>query len=38
LFRKMQIQTRINEIVSMLDRMEGHATGATREKAREPAI
>jgi hypothetical protein len=38
LFRKMQIQARINEIVSMLDRMEGYATGATREKAREPAI
>jgi hypothetical protein len=34
-FRKLEIQARISEIVAMLDRMEGHATGATREKARE---
>jgi hypothetical protein len=39
-YRKLEIPARIKEIVSMLDRMEGHAAGGTREQARElqPAI
>jgi hypothetical protein len=34
-FRKFDIQARIKEVVAMLDRMEGHAAGGTREQARE---
>ena len=37
LFRKMQMPERLREILAMLERMEGYATGATREQARESA-
>lgn len=37
-FRRLEIRSRIKDVLEMMDRMEGHAVGGTRQQARESDI
>jgi hypothetical protein len=37
-YGRLQMRERLKEILAMLDRMEGHASGGTKEQARESVI